>query len=811
MGLEQDPEPRRQISVHGARNEIALPGWLRALLPNEIEASAIAQGGKRIRLRLRFPRGLSLTLELVPAEEAGPGEPWAGKEFVLRYTDEGNASQEQRVRACRFIGSRLQLDEPRVLSFMEHASRLSQLATGKEDESWWSGEPSHRGPFLLHRALGRMRADDAAAARDLLDTSSDPDTETTLPITALLRLSLAEPLRAMALRSERPDGDERPVALLVRGMAAALVGDPERARDACQRLAELSRTGEGSVDYDLLSLAGSLANASKQYELAFACLGEPAKKRGLPSDRARAMMALVNRGDEATFAAMARELLEEMRASAGVANGFGLLCEHAGQYDLAASAYELLAESADPSERLAARVALAKFAVWRLNVGEARKRLETLGTSEEPNEAVRLRATVAHLEGAPAEALEILDALEAKAPESAGDAEQQLVRAEALLALGRFDEALEAVARAQQSFNSFANFAVRARILARKQLVAEGAGLREDGTCSVFPSEFSELLVSEIAPETLERAKRDPQAAVELLGEIARRMGGNRGQSPTRLLEQPEGPAKIVRWVLPENARQAASSLLRRLWWEEPAEVLRRFEEIAERFPRSPFPFTYGGELRLWLGDYSGAISDFETALRRKPTRWAYVGIAAAHMFLGDARLSNRVSAEGIERFGELASSTTHVYRGELRRREGDFEGALADLELAVGQRPSRVAARMNLALAYSELRRHADAERELRRAISEVPGIVANAAESLGVPLPEGLDMATARPLIERALELMRGNRSSWLYSMFDRRGRFCVLPSVSEFVELSRQNLWVAEPAIWEALAQPPSTGRS
>jgi len=101
------------------------------------------------------------------------------------------------------------------------------------------------------------------------------------------------------------------------------------------------------------------------------------------------------------------------------------------------------------------------------------------------------------------------------------------------------------------------------------------------------------------------------------------------------------------------------------------------------------------------------------------------------------------------------------------------------------------VGARMNLALTLAALGRHAEANDELRRAIALSPGIFQLAAEALSRPLPTKLDVDAVRPFIECALELMRGNRSSWMHTAFDKDGRFRVLPMATGWQALARREL--------------------
>lgn len=611
--------------------------------------------------------------------------------------------------------------------------------------------------------------------------------------------------------------DLPPIDAIRRAIGAGLVGDREQVREACATLVEIAHKEERLEDCcRWLLAAGFLAKEAEELEVSAHCFREVSELRKSPNDVVRALRAMLAAGQELPLDDVASRLLAE-----GGGKGLdwlGPLCEEAGLYDLAEEVYALLdrrdVAKADAGgnerDRYEPRLSLARLAIYRLSLAEARAHLEHVDT-EEP-EAMRLRAIIEQLEGNSQAALAIFDAVEAKR-----HTEARLFRAEALLSVGRFEAAEEALTRVLDVENSFAAYLLRARIRiaveqsgrglefmvrrlsraiearvrvaigrVRKSLWQEGMpwGHRFE------PALYDSLSIT-ASPERLALCHGDIDEASKLLEEVNRALGGNRSSLVTRIVPTTSGRPRLVRWQLSNHARQASALLLKRIARESPADVLKRFEPLVDGFPDSPYPFTYRGELRLWLGDYAGALADFENAIRREPTRWAYVGMSAIHMLLGDERRSAKMSARAVRRFGHLPAATTYVYRGELRRRQGDFKGAVADLELAVRERPSRVAARMNLALAYVGLNRHDEAERELGRAIEEVPGILWVTAKALGRALPSELNIEAARPFLEHAFILMRGNRSSWCYSIFDEAGRFRVLPPAAGWKKLALREL--------------------
>lgn len=696
---------------------------------------------------------------------------------------------------------------------------------------------------LLLRALALARTRELAAARAWLERLSTVDGDIERLALAQLWLALGEPLRAMAILQEGGPELELPLASFMRAILASLLGEPERAR---AERAELRRHAHGGTRKvrELCLLAGHLADEARARSEAWERFAEVAAERGTAADIVRSLRAKLafeweaaNLGDEPpkpsdgphapSFAEEARRLLLADDASGRELFRLGGICEQAGRYALAREAYDRsISRSRDPDDAAKARLALARLAIWSLETAEAREHLAGVAEPGHEKEVIRLRAMIELFEGRPAEALAMLDEAAVRWPESNRDPELWIVRGESLLALGKLAGARDALARSRRIENS-----VVATVLGRRvELAIEDLPwwhLREKGAVEVLREvargkwrvlepwsrrmslrwwrerahlrpEILESLASEVSSERLHACNVNRAAATALLDEVKRSLGGNRSSSPTRVIADSNGTKRIEIWRVAPDARQAASSLLHRLWFESPAEVLSRFEVVADRFPESPFPFTYRGELRLWLGDYAEALSDFEEAIRRQPTRWAYIGRAAVYMLLGENRRANSAVSAGVRRFGNLVTATTHVYRGELRRRRGDLKGALEDLEIAVEQRPGRVAARMNLALTYEALGRRDEAGRELRRALNQVPGILWITADALGQRLPACIDMTTAAPLLDHAFRLMRGNRSSWFYSMFDKDGRFRVLPKVDGWQSLALRELSISEASL-------------
>jgi len=220
------------------------------------------------------------------------------------------------------------------------------------------------------------------------------------------------------------------------------------------------------------------------------------------------------------------------------------------------------------------------------------------------------------------------------------------------------------------------------------------------------------------------------------------------------------------------SPRDAAADTLKRVGTVTIDELDERFEALARRFEASPHPYCYWGELALWLGDYELAIERFEAALARAQARWGYVGQAAARILRGEYDAADAILAEGARHFAPVYGATTHVYVGEALRRRGDPKGAIEELTKAVEAKPTRAGARMNLALAHLALGDEEAALRIYRSLEARLPRLYWDAWRALGEAPRWPLPVERMSDVLEKALELMRGNRSSHKITYFDGEG---------------------------------------
>jgi hypothetical protein len=273
--------------------------------------------------------------------------------------------------------------------------------------------------------------------------------------------------------------------------------------------------------------------------------------------------------------------------------------------------------------------------------------------------------------------------------------------------------------------------------------------------------------------------------------EALRWFRGNRTDRLTRVLPAKSTSPRHLTYVEPPeddsvlSSRNASANAVRSVATRPVAEAQQTLMELAERYPTSPHPLCYGGELKLWLGDLDGAFADFDTAMARGKTRWAYVGRAAVHSLRGELEAAISEFTQCARNHEAVLGATTHVYRGELFRRNGDHRRAIEDLRSAVDSKPGRVAAWMNLALSLDATGESAEAGAIFDRLNAWVPGLMWDVRASLDPELPWPLPPDAMRGLFEHALVMMRGNRSSHLVTYFTADGAFRVTQDAQQWAE--------------------------
>lgn len=235
------------------------------------------------------------------------------------------------------------------------------------------------------------------------------------------------------------------------------------------------------------------------------------------------------------------------------------------------------------------------------------------------------------------------------------------------------------------------------------------------------------------------------------------RLRGNRSATPSFV--RADGALEAL--ITPRSPRvEAKRALWRFVASGDPDEALRVFDEIHARWPDTPEPYNYRGELYLYLGDAATARAQFEKALARyRQSRWAYIGLGGVAVLEGDYEGALRVLAEGVA-VGGGEGPTTYVYRGEALRCLGRTDDARRDLTHSVTTTPARVGAWVNLALLEHDAGDARACARVVDALTRRAPGFVRDAGE--GAP---GV-------VLRAMLTMLRGNRGASCVTYFTREG---------------------------------------
>ncbi|WP_106395980.1 hypothetical protein [Enhygromyxa salina] len=283
-------------------------------------------------------------------------------------------------------------------------------------------------------------------------------------------------------------------------------------------------------------------------------------------------------------------------------------------------------------------------------------------------------------------------------------------------------------------------------------------------------------------PELHEPALATDAGTVELLWQTLARFGGSRS-APFSMLasegDEPSAPDLILCEELASTQVQA-TRCQHRLLTTPVEQVLAGFEVLAERYPDSPHPHTYTAEIELWRGNYQRAWELTDAMWTRTGTRWSYIGSGAALGLLGRHEQALERWRIGRERFKTfLGHEATYCHRGEVYRLMGRLDEARADLLQATRASETRVGAWINLALVMLA---DTDGEDALAPVLDQIDGLapvlVWEASRAAADTPAIRVDRRRPRPVLERALQLMRGNRSSVMHTFVDDRGRLRVTP---------------------------------
>jgi tetratricopeptide (TPR) repeat protein len=546
-------------------------------------------------------------------------------------------------------------------------------------------------------------------------------------------------LRVEALSAHAADGPGAAIAL------AQVQRELHRFPESAQTLGRLAEAGQATPETHRRAAVMYSSHGAYAEVLAQAKAGLSLDPHFGPLLDLRAEISALTQAPEASSAIL----------SALEAGAFGT--EDAVKYLLVAGCFEdaqdLLASAPDVETGGPGPSWRGRLALWRRDtLTAARIGRQLVAVHPSHPEGHFLLGASAQISGQHSEALDHLDAaLGYMQPISEGGwlnaTAAWTFKAEALLALGHAAQALKAAGSAMTAATTYNPAAHGVRMLAVLEIKAD----QEKKLPPRLHEVAHHLSALVDAPEALGDGQ---QSTFKIQVRSAlHRLGGNRSSRLSYLDDQD----KLHPFAAPPYPRSMSRILQKQLRILPAEQVLSGFEQLEAAHPSDPTVHTYGGELRLWLGQYDTAIACFEKALSLdKKTVWAWIGMGAAHLMNGAPRRARWTFYRGIRMVG-FEGPTVFVYRGEAHRVLGNRAKALADLTHATQVGPKRVSAWINLALAHPSGH---PMSRTLATAMRQTnPSIWWDAALDAGL---DPMDEAAARPTLQACLGLMRGNRSS-------------------------------------------------
>ncbi len=169
----------------------------------------------------------------------------------------------------------------------------------------------------------------------------------------------------------------------------------------------------------------------------------------------------------------------------------------------------------------------------------------------------------------------------------------------------------------------------------------------------------------------------------------------------------------------------------------------------------------------------------------------------AVLVMTGSHDRASRTAIEADERFPPIPGGTLPVYRGALRRRLGDLDGAIADLGASVAAKPTRVGPRIELCLALRAAGRRAEARDHAAELLREAAPLLVDTADALHLDWRREPAALIGDELLEAALRAMQGNRSSAIATWIDATGALRALDAREALEEEARRVLAAIETA--------------
>jgi tetratricopeptide (TPR) repeat protein len=469
----------------------------------------------------------------------------------------------------------------------------------------------------------------------------------------------------------------------------------------------------------------------------------------------------------------------------------GQVAVEVGEFERARTYFdEILAHDGNA---LDIHVRLAELASWIDADSDARAHAErALALQPSFGPALRMLGALELRAGQPERARELLQQAIARDP---SDHQAHVWLAELELRAANYDAAHAHLARAVScsSGNLLVASLLRYLVVAYDEPAEPGELVSRNRT-----DEFEHVL-GVLAPEpaAIGLRTRAPAHLVTAVEAALAAVRGNRSIHITHVLE-----GRLTRVHGETGCRHRSRRALQLLRVAKPELCLAELDAVERAYPHSSLPPCHRGELHLWLGNWTQARADLEAAIERVTgTRWAYMGLSTLELLAGDPERSLAINAHGVEVMRNSEGPAIHVFRGEALRRLGRLDQAIAELERAVSTHPARASAVINLALAYAAAGQHEQARALWQRlAHQQACGLISDAARELGEgrPLarqawliePEPIAAsAQARQIVgdrdwqptlevivavlERALQMMGGNRSSALLTYWTSDGR--------------------------------------
>lgn len=411
-----------------------------------------------------------------------------------------------------------------------------------------------------------------------------------------------------------------------------------------------------------------------------------------------------------------------------------------------------------------AYLGLGEIALWSGHLEEAEQLVANAEKIESSAAAKRISGIIAYLRGHYDSARKHLEtAIQMDKNES----EAFMWLAEIALREKRHDDAHSLISSAIATARGivFSAYLLRLRVLLDYDEPAPAPPARH------LTEHLQEALVALVPEITTPLADADIATASTILDRALERMHGNRSVVATYLRD---GELKLVPGV--RDPRTASRQMLERIQVDPPEMLLAEFDELAKTFPASGMPLVHKGELLLWLGRLEEARQMLEKSIDLViGTRWAYIGLTLLETLEGNLEAALEVSARGVAVMNNTEGPAVFVHRGETLRLLG--RDAEPDLVRAIKSNPSRVSAHLNLALVRLSQHRVEEARELVAQAIDVIPGIFSDAAYELELDqITDDLRQVqpdVLRRVVERALQMMRGNRSSTCITYVTRSGR--------------------------------------